>query len=774
MEVANDPSHKAVVVLDRGPKFARFAEIELQVSYKDVNSKQKKAGFSPKTLWNCALDAAHEFQRVLTDCYPNGSHCVRYAVAEGSGQYVLNNWAPVALEEDEYVQAFYERGYDAVNPELDQSSCSIMSGIELAIDGFTKPTPLQLQYFRSVAPEAGTSKSAPERTPHNLTDGVHVAETFQEIDPGTFAEGQYVDNIGTIFVITSFDKPQEDLAQLADNTLQYFVSKNRIIGEMDKSYEQVLAVGGLRVFILNIIDDDIEVETTMTHNPSIDVKFTMYNVTPKNLSSYLHRVMLEAYDLASTTIMGIPMKEETDPTKSLDYDVEVFHPRALHSQIFINFLDQTNSKTLDCGYKTICLKWCNPVLKLRKDAFGVRESSEYCTPVDILSRPTMCVVGFLKKGKHIWLEAPAFNANKIAPNMAGKLVTHVLSFDVERYGMTMTALAYGSQAASYGLQLDQCTECLGKDVYDQIESISMPMTLEDVEKIDEEKPVEIARREEHSYVDEDDPMFGIFPRCFHYGDEKDKAECHQELLDYMKEKVGIVYRRFGFEPENTTLFGSEEFLAVKNTLHGPMKPCARATHTWVRYIIDQLFADEETFRARFPRHYCMMYHGLLWLQEPQPGLFQIYFDKLFQCFDQYGVRYRVHEVLHPPPFPCKRNADGEFVIHDKLTPYCFMSMEYKFELYKNSVLIEHPIPITTNKVVDESDDEKKDDKKDRKKKESAEKEDEKMDVSGKCESESDGDSMDDDVTNAILRDAEELIDGVVRNEGQRSDDLYRY
>lgn len=96
------------------------------------------------------------------------------------------------------------------------------------------------------------------------------------------------------------------------------------------------------------------------------------------MSSYLHRVLLDAYNLVSTTIKGIPMKEDAQPGKSLDYDVEIFHPKSLHYQLQIEGLLDDNSpiisKVSEGGYNTVALKWCNPVQKLRKDAVSLLSS----------------------------------------------------------------------------------------------------------------------------------------------------------------------------------------------------------------------------------------------------------------------------------------------------------------------------------------------------------------------------------------------------------------
>lgn len=51
------------------------------------------------------------------------------------------------------------------------------------------------------------------------------------------------------------------------------------------------------------------------------------------LHSKLSHLILSHYDLASTTVTGIPMKEEQNASSSANYDVEIFHASAAHSAI---------------------------------------------------------------------------------------------------------------------------------------------------------------------------------------------------------------------------------------------------------------------------------------------------------------------------------------------------------------------------------------------------------------------------------------------------------
>lgn len=51
------------------------------------------------------------------------------------------------------------------------------------------------------------------------------------------------------------------------------------------------------------------------------------------LHSKLSHLILSHFDLASTTVTGIPMKEEQNASSSANYDVEIFHSSSAHTSI---------------------------------------------------------------------------------------------------------------------------------------------------------------------------------------------------------------------------------------------------------------------------------------------------------------------------------------------------------------------------------------------------------------------------------------------------------
>lgn len=51
------------------------------------------------------------------------------------------------------------------------------------------------------------------------------------------------------------------------------------------------------------------------------------------IASKLSHLILSHYDLASTTVTGIPMKEEQNASSSANYDVEIFHSSYAHTAL---------------------------------------------------------------------------------------------------------------------------------------------------------------------------------------------------------------------------------------------------------------------------------------------------------------------------------------------------------------------------------------------------------------------------------------------------------
>lgn len=64
-----------------------------------------------------------------------------------------------------------------------------------------------------------------------------------------------------------------------------------------------------------------------------NLKTEIHSVKARDFPNKLTHLILPHYDLASTTVTGIPMKEEQNASSSANYDVEIFHARNAHSVI---------------------------------------------------------------------------------------------------------------------------------------------------------------------------------------------------------------------------------------------------------------------------------------------------------------------------------------------------------------------------------------------------------------------------------------------------------
>lgn len=82
----------------------------------------------------------------------------------------------------------------------------------------------------------------------------------------------------------------------------------------------------------------------------------VHSIKATLIPNKLSTLILEHYDLASTTVTGIPMKEEQNASSSANYDVEIYHSSAAHTAILkSNASDSAAIRTIKDGldYETV-------------------------------------------------------------------------------------------------------------------------------------------------------------------------------------------------------------------------------------------------------------------------------------------------------------------------------------------------------------------------------------------------------------------------------------
>ncbi|KAG8544329.1 hypothetical protein GDO81_022677, partial [Engystomops pustulosus] len=149
----------------------------------------------------------------------------------------------------------------------------------------------------------------------------------------------------------------------------------------------------------------------------------------RHLATKLNHLVQLHFDLASTTITNIPMKEEQHANTSANYDVELLHHKEAHLDFIKSGDGHVGNSREPTLKETVTLKWCTP----RTNSVELH----YCTgafrisPVDVNSRPSSCLTNFLLNGRSVLLEQPRKSGSKVISHMlsshGGEIFLHVLS-----------------------------------------------------------------------------------------------------------------------------------------------------------------------------------------------------------------------------------------------------------------------------------------------------------------------------------------------------------
>eukprot|EP00118_Oscarella_pearsei_P001723 m.8260 g.8260 ORF g.8260 m.8260 type:complete len:628 (+) comp20454_c0_seq2:43-1926(+) len=149
------------------------------------------------------------------------------------------------------------------------------------------------------------------------------------------------------------------------------------------------------------LDESVEVICVnicrQTHLPSFKIsdlavarQLKFESVTYEKIFSYMCQLVKDQYNLQSTIITGIPMKEDQQMGASANYDVELLH----ESNIYLNSDEKGNQ---------LVLRWSTP----RNPSLDVQQCPAVVkiTPVDVMSRHALCLIQFLLHGRAVLLES---------------------------------------------------------------------------------------------------------------------------------------------------------------------------------------------------------------------------------------------------------------------------------------------------------------------------------------------------------------------------------
>ncbi|KAM7378198.1 hypothetical protein PAMA_013206 [Pampus argenteus] len=384
--------HKTVFVVDHCPYMAESSRQQVEC---DVLTKSRAQGVIPlapvsKSLWTCAVECSMEYCRILYDIYPKDK-VVNYIVSD-SEFHILNSWKQEDQSTHELMSALAAVG--PPNPREDPECCSILHGLVAAVESLCKIT--ELQHERRTA----------------------MMDTAERVA-----------NRGRIICLTNA-KSDTHVRMLEDCIQETILDQNKLAAGSDR----LMAIQQCDLVLVHIYPqgEDTLVSDRLKKEISPLLTSEVHSVRAgRHLATKLNILVQQHFDLASTTITNIPMKEEQHANTSANYDVELLHHRDAHLEFFKSGdLHMAGTSTRENGLKeTVTLKWCTP----RTNSVELH----YCTgayrisPTDVNSRPSSCLTNFLLNGRSVLLEQPRKSGSKVISHMlsshGGEIFLHVLN-----------------------------------------------------------------------------------------------------------------------------------------------------------------------------------------------------------------------------------------------------------------------------------------------------------------------------------------------------------
>ncbi|XP_047643295.1 integrator complex subunit 13 isoform X1 [Phacochoerus africanus] len=418
-------SHKTVFVVDHCPYMAESCRQHVEF---DMLVKNRTQGIIPlapisKSLWTCSVESSMEYCRIMYDIFPF-KKLVNFIVSD-SGAHVLNSWTQEDQNLQELMAALAAVG--PPNPRADPECCSILHGLVAAVETLCK-----------------------------ITEYQHEARTL------LMENAERVGNRGRIICITNA-KSDSHVRMLEDCVQETIHEHNKLAANSDHLMQiqkcELVLIHTYPVGEDSLVSDrpkkEVKDYSTLKFQEDRDfassllIQFLAVNTLSPVLTSEVHSVragrhlatklnilVQQHFDLASTTITNIPMKEEQHANTSANYDVELLHHKDAHVDFLKSGDNHLGSSSREGSFKeTITLKWCTP--RTNNIVFSSISELHYCTgayrisPVDVNSRPSSCLTNFLLNGRSVLLEQPRKSGSKVISHMlsshGGEIFLHVLS-----------------------------------------------------------------------------------------------------------------------------------------------------------------------------------------------------------------------------------------------------------------------------------------------------------------------------------------------------------
>ena len=380
--------YKTFFVLDASTNFrSTLCGEDFQMDIRG-RSRPNLEQFAPisKPLYTCAIEAIYEYFRIVWDIFPNEKNIGLLTASDSDilpssdalrlGQVTMNNY-------EELVKGVTEMNSNFKYEKNQASAVSCQHLEEGFKEALKRITPL---------------------LPRN--------------------ENSNKENIRVIMISNILD--ENLIESLGKNCKKHFVN-------FYKDYEKQsgLSCPQLDVIFLNTFPLQIKFNFKHQDKPKSfnhsEYQFTHYPIrSGQNVISKIISLVLEHYELVSTTVMNIPMKEEQNAGSSTHYDVEMIHSKNAHFEFFNSSTNSGNEleerKRNDQTYQTLKLVW-----GLNRGNFQYEVLDTFrISALDLHMRPTICFINFFNSGKAVMLETNERRKTHLLQIHRGSIYIHVL------------------------------------------------------------------------------------------------------------------------------------------------------------------------------------------------------------------------------------------------------------------------------------------------------------------------------------------------------------
>lgn len=223
-----------------------------------------------KSLWTCSVESSIEYCRIVWDLFPRGK-LIRFIVSD-TAAHIVNTWKFATQNMSHVLNAMALVGVPQRNAPQ-SSDYSVIHGLRAAIEALAEPTEHQISSMQTQE----NSNTPIEKMP----------------------------NKGRVICITSArDNPS--MKSLEDIFHNVLMQQNTLAVTQKK----LLNIDHCHLVIINMVPMNMETlvsnRSKMELSPCLSTE--IHTTSAPEISNKLTHLIMSHYDLASTTVTGIPMK----------------------------------------------------------------------------------------------------------------------------------------------------------------------------------------------------------------------------------------------------------------------------------------------------------------------------------------------------------------------------------------------------------------------------------------------------------------------------------